>query len=359
MNKNKIKIKQICALFLCLLPLTKVIGAPSELAATYGEKLWQPVVFWLVVELLFIAFIFYLSGKNEGKTFYKILEDGYGVWLAKTVYFIYGIYFLLKSFLFIIEHKALIETAFYEILPSSPVFYPLFLVTCYTSLKGLKTLGRAAEFCLPVCWGGLITIFALSVSAGDWNALLPLFYGSKNGPISLLSTISWFGDALYLLFFMGHFEKEKHAFLRTTVSYTIPYVFVIAFFCCFYAVFSFIAPSQTIAIKETGIFSVALQNVGRFDYLAMFLISLGGIVAVSFPVVTSVKLFERVFGISKATIPAIAVNAVLLVATYLFSQKNMAIVGLYRNYLSPFFALCGFILPLLGLRRTNDNKKLQ
>lgn len=359
MRKNQITVKQICALFACLLPLTKIVCAPSVISSLYEEKLWQPVAVWFILELLFIVYVFILDKMHGGKTYYAVLSDGYGEFFARAVYFVYAIYFALKSYLFIIEHKLLIETAFYEILPSSPVFYPLFIVAFYTSLKGLKTIGRAAEFCLPICWAGLITIFFLSVPSGDWDALFPLFYGSKNGAIDLLSTISWFGDSLYLLFFMGHFKREKRVFLKTAISYAVPAVFTAAFFCCFYAVFTYVAPSQIIAIKETGIFSVTLQNVGRFDYLAIFLISLAGVLAVSFPIVTSVKLFERAFALEKATIPAIALNAALLVATYFFAQKYNEILAIYRNYFSAFFAVCGFVIPLTALRRTNENKKLQ
>lgn len=359
MNKNRITTKQVCALFLCLLPLTKIVCAPSVISGLYGEKLWQPLVFWLLIELAFIAYVFYLTKKHGNKTVFEILSDGYGETFAKTIFFIYGFYFLLKAFLPIIEHKMLIESAFYEILPSTPVFYPLFLITFYTSLKGLKTLGRAAQFCLPICWAGLATILFLSVSSGDWSTLLPVFYGSKNGAIELLSTISWFDDALYLLFFMGHFKKDGHDKLRIILSYTLPFLFTIAFFLCFYAVFSYVAPSQLIAVKETGIFSVTLQNVGRFDYLAMFLIALASVLAAAFPAVTSVKMFERASGARKALYPAAVVNLALLAATILLSQKYREIAAIYTNYLSPFFAVCGYILPLFALRRSKKNERLQ
>jgi len=358
MSKNDIKTKQICALFFCLLPLTKIVCAPSAISRVYKEKLWQPLVIWFALEILFLLYVFFLIKKHGNKTFFAILKDGYGETTAKIVYFLFGLFFLVKSFLPLIEHKMLIETAFYEILPSSPVFYPLFLVTTYISLKGLKSLGRAAEFCLPICWAGLAVILFLSAPSGDPENLLPLFSGSKSGAISLLSTFSWFGDALYLLFFMGHFDLEKHDRLKLVFSYAIPAVFVVAFFCCFYAVFAAVAPTQPIAVKETGIFSVTLQNVGRFDYLAVFLITLASVLSVAFPIVTSVKLFERAFSAKNATIPALVVNILLFIATCFFSQKFENILGVYMKYLSPIFVIFTFIIPISGLR-SSSNEKLQ
>lgn len=359
MNKNKVTTKQVCALIACLLPLTKIVCAPSVISSVYGEKLWQPLVIWFVLELAFIAFVFYLTKRHENKTIFAILSDGYGEGFAKVIFFVYGVYFLLKAFLPLIEHKMLIESAFYEILPSTPIFYPLFLITFYTSLKGLKTLGRAAQFCLPICWAGLGTILLLSVSSGDWTALFPLFYGSKSGAIELLSTICWFDDALYLLFFMGHFRRDGHDRLRIILSYVLPFAFTLAFFCCFYAVFSFVAPSQVIAVKETGIFAVTLQNVGRFDYFAMFLIALASVLSTAFPIVTSVKMFERALGLDKALYPAIAVNAALFAGTIFLSQKGREIIDVYTRYLPFFFGVCGYILPLLALRRKKSDENLQ
>ena len=197
----------------------------------------------------------------------------------------------------------------------------------------------------------------LAVPSGNAEVLLPLFYGNKSGAIGLLSTVSWFGDALYFLFFMGHFEKEKRSVLRVLSSYAIPAVFTLGFFVCFYAVFAFVAETQLIAVKEVGIFSVTLQNVGRFDYIAVFLIALASVLSVSFPIVTSVKMFERVFPAKNAFIPALVINIILLAATYLFAQKYQLIVEIYQKYLCPLFIFV-FILPLLGLKR-RKNEKLQ
>lgn len=357
MNKNNIKIKQICALFVCLLPLTKIVCAPAMIAKTFEQNMWIPPLVWFALEILFIGFVFILDKMHGGKTFFDILKDCYGEFFAKSIYFIYGVFFLVKSFLPLIEHKALIETAFYEILPSTPIFYPLFLVTFYISLKGLKALGRAAEFCLPLCWTGLAIVLFLALPSGDYSALLPLFYGYKNGGIGLLSTIPWFGDALYLLFFLGHFKKEKRDFLRVCVGFVIPAVYTVVFFACFYAVFSYIAPTQLIAVKEAGIFSVTLQNVGRFDYLAVFLIAMASVLSVSFPIVTSVKMFERAFAVKKATVPALAVNVILLAATYFFSHKYQVIAEIYQKYMYPLYIIA-FILPFTALGRSR-NEKLQ
>lgn len=353
MTKNDIKIKQVCAIFLAFLPLSKIITAPAQFAALTGEKLWQPLIVLFTADFLLMFLIYAIYKINENQTFYSILKNGYGETFAKIVYFVYAIFFMFKAYVPLLEHKNLIERSFYEVLPVSPVFYPFFLVSFYISLKGLKVLGRAAEFSIFITWTGLFLVFYLAVSGGDWANLLPLFYGStKSTAICSLNGLLWFNDAIYLIFFLGHFSGEKKPFLKIILSYAVPAVSVIFFYCCFYAVFSYVAPTQSFAVGSVGIFSVALENVGRFDYLAVFLIAAVNIYSVTLPIVVSVKCFERAFSLKSALIPAIAVNALLFVIIIFFSQKYNQTVEFSYKYITPFFLFCGYILPFIALKRT-------
>ena len=128
MNKNNIKIKQICALFVCLLPLTKIVCAPAMIAKTFEQNMWIPPLVWFALEILFIGFVFILDKMHGGKTFFDILKDCYGEFFAKSIYFIYGVFFLVKSFLPLIEHKALIETAFVKLGLSARASYRILRV---------------------------------------------------------------------------------------------------------------------------------------------------------------------------------------------------------------------------------------
>lgn len=351
MRKNDIKISQICALFLTLLPLGKIISAPSYFAQLCNEKLWQPVIILFLVDILFIFYIFFIIKKAQNKTFFAILSDNYSEFFAKTVYFIYAIFFLIKAFLPLIEHKSLIENSFYESLPSPPVFYPLFAVTVYISLKGLKTLGRAAQIGTVITWTGLGITLYLSATTGDWQALLPIFYGTtKSTAICSLNGILWFNDAIYLLFFMGHFDTQKHGLLKLIISYAVPSVAIILFFCCFYSIFTSVAATQKLAINTISIFSVALENVGRFDYLAVFLLAATNVLSVAFPILLSTKCLERALGTKKALIPSLIVNSILAAATIAFSQKYDLCLNVCVKYFVPFLWFCAYILPLTAIK---------
>ncbi|MBQ7408615.1 MAG: GerAB/ArcD/ProY family transporter [Clostridia bacterium] len=349
MQKNDIKIKQVCALFIAFLPLTKIITAPSVFALNCGEKLWQPLIILLSLDLILLLFLIYVCKKNGNKSFFNVLNEASPT-LAKGVFFIYSIFFLLKAFIPIIEHKQLIEYSFYETLPLAPVFYPCFAIIFYLCIKGFKVLGRVSEFAVVFTLIGLGLIFFLSVFSTDFSALLPLIAGSnKSGPITALNALWWFNDAIYLLFFLGRFDLQKKSGLKIFASYLLPFCAVILFYCIFYGIFTYVSPAQNVALSEISIFSVSLVNVGRFDYVATFILCFSGVFSIAIPVVCSVKCLTASLGLNRSKIPAIIICLLLLLLTILFSAKYTAVLAFYTKYLTPLFLICGYIMPLLYL----------
>ncbi len=71
MKKNQINIKQLCAIFLALMPITKIITAPSIFAGACNEKLWQPLLILFFADLCLIFLLFLITKKHEGKSFFS------------------------------------------------------------------------------------------------------------------------------------------------------------------------------------------------------------------------------------------------------------------------------------------------
>ena len=351
MIRNDVKVRQICTLFIAFLPLIKIVGAPAVFSGFCGEKLWLPALILFLIDFLLIFLYMFYAKKFEGKPYFEILSDDYGKTFAKTVFFIYGIFFLIKAFIPICEYKYLVEAGFYEVMPRSEIFFPMFVLVLYISIKGLKVFARCSEIAAPVTVVGLAILFYLTVGSGEFENLLPLFYGSGAKEINCVyRNPFWFNDAAYLLMFCGHFKNEKRMTLRVCISYAVSALTTVFFFMCFYAVFYTVSPIQKTALSAVSIFSVTLVNVGRFDYFALFLLVLSGVFALSLPVFAATKCFSRSFGVRKTTVPAIIVNGILLAAVGLYSSKLDFIIELFQKYLSPFFWICGYGLPLLGLK---------
>lgn len=351
MIRNDAKIRQICTLFIAFLPLVKIVGAPAVFSGMCGEKLWISAAILLALDFLLIFLFMFYARRFEGVAFFDILSDGYGKVFAKAVFFVYGIFFLLKAFVPLCEYKYLVESGFYEVMPRSEIFFPMFALTFYISIKGLKVFARCSEFVAPITVVGLFVLFYLTVGSCDFANLLPLFYGTGQKEANCVyRNLFWFNDCSYLLLFCGHFKPEKKMTLRVCLSYIAPALATVFFFVCFYAVFYTVSPLEKTAINAVSIFSVTLVNVGRFDYLALFLLVLSGVFALSLPVLAATKCFFRAFGATKSTVPAIVVNGLLLAAVGTYSSKIDAVIEFFQAYLAPFFWVCGYGLPLLGLK---------
>lgn len=357
MKDKNVTLKQICAIFIALLPPIKIIATPSLLAERCAEKLWFPPIILCVLDLILIFLILKASKKHDYKNAFEILCETYSTTFAKVIFFIWGTFFLSKSLIPLLEHKRLIESNFYETLQKAPVFFPFFAVCLYVAAKGVKSIGQVCQILAPVTLVSLILVLYLSISPGDYKTLLPLFnINVKNGAISALNVCLWFNDAIYLIFFTTAFKGEKHLYTKLAVCYCIPFVLTIAVYVAFYAIFSSIASTQTHAVSSMSIFSLTLVNIGRFDHLAVFLLSLCSVVAIALPVSCSVKCYCVCFNVKKRIFIALAVVAILLSLTLAFENRYREVIDFYFSYLSPFVFACGYGLPLLLLGKKRGEK---
>lgn len=350
MNKPKLNGFQICALFIAICPLIKLITAPAVFAGYCGEKLWQPLLINFSADLLLLFLCMHLSKKYQNLTFFEILTKRYSLTFAKIIFLLYALFFTAKAVIPLIEQKEFIENAFYETLPQAPVFYPIFIVIFFIAIKGYTTLGRTGQIGLFISGAGLLLILFLSIPTADFKKVLPLFaFSNKNTPICALNALSWFNDGIYLLFFTGYFKRKKSTFKYIFLSYAIMAVIIILYFVTFYSIFSYIAPTQELALNSMSIFGVTLVNVGRFDYVALFLLAMTGAIACALPVVIATNCISESFSLKSKIIPASAITLFLLVIMILFSAKYEEVLSFSSKYLTPFYLLCGYILPLLTL----------
>ena len=358
-EKNLIKSRQICFLYLALTPVTKLSLYPSVLAGYAGEALWLSALCGFALELTVIAAALLFIKKHPDKTLYSVIEESTNAAAAKCVFFLYSVFFFLKATLPLIEQKTYIENTLYEIMPSSFVFFPFFVVSLFACLKGMKVFGRIADIAVFVTGAGIITAILLTAPVADYSNLLPLFkkpaYNVINGTFR---SIVWHSDGVYMLMFAGHFKWEKGSGKRIILSYAGASLAALVFVATFYSIYGAIAKSQTFALPAATVFSISAANVGRFDFLSIFLLLFSQIFAVVFPLFAAVKCLERVFGLKTAAAPAVVVNALMVVYAIVFGKKLFLVLNLNANVLS-FLFLAVTIVPtailLLLPRRKNES----
>lgn len=347
-EKNKLKIRQICFIFLAFMPVTKIALLPSVLAGFCAERLWVSAILSFSLDTIVIFIALYLCNKHGNQTLFYILEKSFSKTVAKCVYCGYGIYFILKAVVPLLEQQDYVHNTLYEISPSVLIFLPLFLVSFYQSIKGLKIIGRCADACVWLTAIGLGMVFFLSVSEADFTNILPIIQKPTYKPvIGSFKSVIWYSDSVYMLLFLGHFKEEKHQVFKIVGSYILSSVVIVLFLILFYSCFSSVADTRFFATSELTIYSLAITNSARFDYIAIFLLMFSQVFAIILPIFLATKCFERAFGLKQALIPAIIINLILAIFTVLFTGKLFQVLAVIADYLSYLFIFFGYTIPVL------------
>ena len=201
MSNDKLYVRQICFLFLAFALPVKLITMPALAAKYAAEDLWISAAINFAPDLAMVFAICMLARKFEGQTVFEIVENKFGI-IGKTIFSAaFGLFFLFKAYLPLIEHRNFIEIALYETTPALWIFLPVFLFSAFMSYKGLRGAGRTADIAIWFTVSGIIVIAALSITAADVTNLLPII-DVPFGKIAegSLNTSIWFFDSPYLLF---------------------------------------------------------------------------------------------------------------------------------------------------------------
>lgn len=350
MNENKLYVRQICFIFGAFTIAGKLITMPA-LAAKYAkEALWISAGVNFLIDGLALLFFLYLARKFEGMTIFEIVEYNTGKVARKFFAFLFFAFFILKSYLPIIEHRNFIEIALYETSPALWIFAPIFLFTAFFSYKGLRAIARTADVAIWFTITAIVVIASLSVSAADLSNLLPLLDVSATEIFKgSFMTSLWFFDSPYLLFFLGHFKGEKKQTLKITAAYFGFALLVIIYMAIMQCEFGTLTERQFFSPVKMGKYSVAVSNIGRIDYLAVFAIIFSCVFNVGLPLVFATQCLNKCFDFKHKIVPCLIVNGavgiiVLITENYYFLAREF-----FQRFITPFFIAVVLILPLAAL----------
>lgn len=355
-NKYSIKSSQISFLFLALLPIGKLVLMPSTVSFYSNEDGWITVLLIFILDILLLWFLLKMTKKFD-KPLFEVLEENVGGFCAKAVFFLYAVYFLLKGFMPFFEQKDYIESMLYDTSPSILTFLPFFIASALACVKDLRVLTRCSVLCALSTVLGLGLVLFLSVSEADFTALLPIggnpFYDTA---LSAYKILFWFSDSIYMLFFMGNFKYDKKGALRIFFFYAAAAAIVCFFVVVFYGMFESVAVRQLYALSKMSKYNVALSNVGRFDYIAIFLLIFSSVFSCILPLFFAAFCLKCAFGLQYKLIPAIIVNTLVGAAIIVLNSKFSNVFVAYQNYLTPFFIVMAYVLPLslIFMRRKNE-----
>lgn len=346
--KNTVTAIELSFIIFLVTIVGKLHALPSLLAGYADESLWISVLICFAVDFILLLLVLYILNKIKGVSFYDALCNYFGKFTGKVIAFIFVLFMIAKIFLPVLEQKNSIELTFYETQPSLFTFLPVYLILFYVSLKGLWAFSKSVNV---IIWGlivGVIIVLLLSLSATEFNHILPLFAKPfKNVLNGSFKSALWFGDPLYLLFFSKHVDNEEKINKKIIIAYIISVLVYTVGLIIFYSVFENIAVRQYFAPLKMSKYSVTLSNIGRFDYLATLLIITANVYALALPLAIASNLLTQIFNFKNKYIAPLIVTIISLTLTIIFEHGFYANLDFCQNYLVWFLMAVTYILPII------------
>lgn len=347
---DKFNVRNVCLFAIAFVPVSKIFLLPSIMAHYAFSDMWISALCNVLLDMITLFCAVSLWKRYRGKDFYDILSESLGTPAAKIVYALYFFYFILKAYSPITEQKIYVERTLYESTTTVLTFLPFFVLSAYIASKKIFVLGRLADIMFMFTVAGMLLLFVLAFSNTDFAAVLPIgVNGAQKIAKGAFASFSWFSDGIYFFFLMGRVIPEKKAYVRILPCFAFAGLLVVFFMLMFYGAFSVLAPRQEFALTEIAKYSVSVNNIGRFDYVAVFFLLFTGAVSMALPLYFATECFVRFFHLKNKLWTAVAINAVMFVIIYLLAPFIDTAMRLVTGYFGWFFLLMGYVLPIFTL----------
>jgi len=345
---DKIKIRQICFILACMLPLTKTIIYPTSVVFGVGHDLLWSALLNLIAEGLIILSVMLLSRKTD-KTLFELIENTFGNVVARIFYAIFALFFLVIAILPVMEQKTFVMNVFYENIPSFISFAPFFALSLFASVKGIKSIGRMADVLMPIFAISFSAIILFSWPEAKFGELLPILSATPAKKIfsTSYSSLSWFADCVFLLFFMGNFKYQKNDTLKVMLSYGVGAVLTLLFLAIFYSIFGSIALRQQFTLAQISKYTTAGSSLGRIDFVFIYGLTLVLVFYLTIPLILCVHCAKRVFN-CKTLWPALVANFAIALFVMLFNGQFSTLQSFMTGKMGIFFILFCYAIPILA-----------
>ncbi|MBO5286314.1 MAG: GerAB/ArcD/ProY family transporter [Clostridia bacterium] len=343
-----LKTRQIALFFIAFLPVVKMFTMPKSAAEACNEDMWISILLCLIIDYATILALIKIN-KTHQKPFYDILKDRFGTITAKTIFFVYFLFFMIKAFTPIFELRNFVQNSFYSTSLRTFPFVPFFILSVYFCTKKYSVLGRLSDLLWIMTVLGVSLILFLSIANADFGAIMPIFNNGLNIFKGSYFITPWFTDASYLLFMIGFFKHEEKTTLKLSLAFLAHGIIILLFSIVFYCSFTFVAKREFFPLSEIAKYSGVINAIGRFDYIAILIILISNTVSVALPLYFATKTLSMIIPIKNNVIIPIIINVSHLIIATFFERYQQFIIAIIHLNLSPVMLCLGNIAPFLLL----------
>ena len=357
-KNNAISARQIAFAAAFLLPLSKLLEAPSILSQHASGDLLFPAVLHFLFQTLILLGLLYAASKSETPLIERLKTA-----LGKGVYILYGVYavyFLLHAVLPLLDAEKFVYATYFDTAPTLFSFGIFFLLSAFICTKGIKAIGRCADLCLFLFLLPFLALSFMAVSETDFSLLLPFFGTKLSRSVTAFNyTAPHFSDAILLFPLIANLRYEKKDGVKIVAGYGVGALLTAFFLAVFYALFGSLAGREHYAFAKIGQYFPALAVVGRIDLLFVYFLSVVLLFYTCLPLQYATHTLSALFRTERKTLISALLNLALLFAVLFLNRHYDAFYTLISHRLFPVFWVFADILPIcvLFLPVNPKNKK--
>lgn len=324
----------------------KILVLPSILYKnSKADSIFVMLALFFIEFLILLVFL-KLKKNYPNQTFLSILQKKLGKIIAKTIIFVFLVFFLFKTMLTYSVLFVYLKDLVYQDEFGFLALICLIPVINHATIIGLRSMSRTFEMFYYLVVVGIVFCLAIAFFT---DISTPILFVS---PVSALFASAWqglfaFGDYLVLFIFIDRITIKKGEAKNVILFALVGIIFVLAIFTIFYSKYQLTSFMHNNALADLLVFSVQFNAIGRLDIIAMLTIMTLGLFQLEIFLTAFCDCFVMVF--SKLSIKyATAVFDILFLVIYLVLIAKYEVMISLATSILPYLAIvASYLLPIL------------
>ncbi|MBQ8844605.1 MAG: GerAB/ArcD/ProY family transporter [Clostridia bacterium] len=355
-SEKTISIRQAGIMLFFLSFSNKILLLPSML---YNYAKTDSFFIYLILFLLdiFLLFVFvFLKKRYINKSFFDIFSKKFGIFIAKTIYFLFLIYFLTKIVLLFNVSFFYFRDQIYKSI--SPYIYLICIIPVlnHAMLIGLRPVGRSMEFFYNIILFAVVLCVGISfVNLNNFEG----FFITKISDFSLglFKHLFCFGDYVCMFFIMDKIQFKKNKEKIYFIYSAIGILSVLAIVLMFYLIYGSTAFLHVNAISDIINFSNNYGEIGRLDIISMLLVMFLTYFQLNIYGNCFSECFSKVFNKLSTVYSVVSLDLAFLFCVIFIFNSLQTISFSLRN-IFPYLSILSFVcIPIISFVCLLSDKK--
>ena len=352
---NQISSKQ-AGILLCISTFSnKLLLLPSILYSQAKNQAFLILLTIFFIEFVGVWFILKLKQKFYPLGLFEILKNVFGKIVTKIIFGLFAVYFALKVIYIFMESYNYLKEMVNE--DATIILYACCTlpVVNFLVIKGLRCLGRTAQFYFWFIVIGMLSCFSIGFLAGAVK-VPDLEFGFNFVP-KMFNVLFWFGDFGFLLLMFDKIKPEKNLNKIVIKYFLLGIALVFCIHIMYFALFGSTTFMHFFAISDIVQFNIFFGGLWKLDILALLTIMFLLYFSMSLFMFCLSDCINKICTSLNITHLVAIVDIAILCAVYL-SVLNLEVLvsgaTMYFKYLSIF---CLGLIPVILLVLFFLNKK--